>query len=387
MKISCVTTYDLNDTSTWPVGWTGICSNTYRAAKGFEALSIPVDYIGPLARRYSLTNRAKCRLYERELHKRYFREADTAVLKNYARQINRRVADAKSDVIWCHENALPIAALRSKQPVVLWTDATLASLINWYPYFTNLCAESVRQIHAVEKAALKNCALAIYPSQWAAQTAIDIYDIHPAKLRVVPFGPNMESGRTRDEIERIIDGRPSSPCKLLFIGTHWLRKGGDVAAKVAAALNKAGVQTELTVIGCSPPIDEPLPDSLQIVGYLNRAKPSDLQTLRELIAQSHFLVLPTRADCFPSVLTEANSFGVPSITTRVGGLNSLVHDGRNGMTFPLTAPASDYCDYIAALMGDKERYRALALSSYDEQRTRLNWTVACGSVKQLMVQL
>jgi len=387
IKIACVTTYDLNDTSTWPVGWTGICSNTYKAAKGFEALSLSIEYVGPLARKYSLLNRAKCRLYERELRKRYFREADTTVLKSYAHQINRRIEATNPDIIWCHENALPIAYLRTKAPVVLWTDATLASLIDWYPYFTNLCAESVRQIHALEEAALKHCALAIYPSQWAAQTAIEIYNIDPAKLKIVPFGPNMESGRTRHEIELTINSRPASPCKLIFIGTHWMRKGGDVAAQVAAALNAAGIQTELTVIGCSPPVEEPIPDFLRVVGYLDRAKQHDLEKLTNLIAQSHFLILPTKADCFPSVLTEANSFGVPSLTTRVGGLESLVHNGVNGMTFPLAASVSDYCGYIAAIMNDKASYSALALSSYDEQRRRLNWTVACEDVKRLMTTL
>jgi len=182
-------------------------------------------------------------------------------------------------VIWCHENALPIAYLRSKEPVVLWTDATLASLVDWYPYFTKLCAESVRQIHALESAALEHCALAIYPSKWAAQTAIDTYKVDPAKLRVVPFGPNMESGQTREEIERTIDSRPSHPCKLIFIGTHWLRKGGDVAAQVAVALNKAEIQTELTVIGCSPPADERIPDFVNVVGYLDRTKAQDLETM------------------------------------------------------------------------------------------------------------
>jgi len=387
MKIACVTTYDLNDRSTWSPGWIGICSSTYRAAKTFEALSLPIDYVGPLSRQYSLLNRAKSRLYERELRKRYFREGDPPVVRSYARQIARRLATSDADVVWCHENVVPIACLRSEKPIVLWTDATLASMIDWYPYFSNLCAESIRQIHAIERSALRNCALAIYPSEWAAQAAIETYDIDPLKVKVVPYGPNIESRKTRTEIETIVDSRPPTPCKLLFIGTDWIRKGGDIAAQVTASLNERGFSTQLTVIGCSPPVHEHVPDFLRIIGYLDRAKPQDVEALQELITQSHLLLLPTRADCFPSVLTEANSFGVPALTTKVGGLESLVHDGRNGMTFPLDASTSQYCDYITALVTDPERYRALALSSFDEQQTRLSWFVSCEKVKQLMTNL
>lgn len=387
MKIACVTTYDLNDRSTWPRGWIGICSCTYRAAKTFEALSLGVEYVGPLSHHYSLLSRAKFRLWKRGLHKRHYIEVDRSAVRSYARQIAKKLAASKADAVWCHENAVPIAYLRSQVPIVLWTDATLASMIDWYPYFAELCGESVREIYAVEKAALQNCSLIVYPSQWAAQSAIDTYGIDSSKIKVVPYGPNMESGKTRSEVEAIVDSRPAAPCRLLFIGTDWIRKGGNVAAQVAASLNESGLEAELTVVGCSPSALEPLQSFLKIAGYLDTSKPKDAEELRNLIARSHFLLLPTTADCFPSVLTEANSFGVPALATKVGGLETQIHDGLNGMTFRLDAPVSQYCDFITALMADRERYRALALSSFDQQHTRLNWSVSCAEVSQLITEL
>ena len=38
-------------------------------------------------------------------------------------------------------------------------------------------------------------------------------------------------------------------CKLLFIGSDWYRKGGDIAVEIAGSLNAMGLKTELTMLG------------------------------------------------------------------------------------------------------------------------------------------
>lgn len=54
----------------------------------------------------------------------------------------------------------------------------------------------------------------------------------------------------------------------------------------------------------------------------------------ELVAQSDFLVLPSRAlEGFPMVLVEAFSVGTPSIVPNHGAFPQLVIDGRGGILF------------------------------------------------------
>lgn len=49
--------------------------------------------------------------------------------------------------------------------------------------------------------------------------------------------------------------------------------------------------------------------------------------------------------------------------------------------------ATKYCNYIIDLMSDYERYEELALSSFNEYKTRLNWDVAVSEVKKLILEI
>ena len=61
---------------------------------------------------------------------------------------------------------------------------------------------------------------------------------------------------------------------------------------------------------------------------------TERDTLYRAFAESHFLVLPTQADCTPLVIAEANAFGVPCLVSVLGGLPTLVQDGQNGRLYP-----------------------------------------------------
>ena len=86
--------------------------------------------------------------------------------------------------------------------------------------------------------------------------------------------------------------------------------------------------------------------------------------------------MPTMNECFGIVFSEASSFGVPSLSTKTGGVVSAVKDGINGKTFDISANAMEYVDYILYYFNNFEEYKKLALSSFNEYETRLNWNVS-----------
>jgi glycosyltransferase involved in cell wall biosynthesis len=85
------------------------------------------------------------------------------------------------------------------------------------------------------------------------------------------------------------------------------------------------------------------------------------------------------------VFPEACSFGVPCIATDVGGIPSIIKDGFNGKTFSKDAEIADYCTYISNLFSDYAQYKNLALSSFNEYQSRLNWSVAGQTVRKLIM--
>jgi glycosyltransferase involved in cell wall biosynthesis len=381
MKIAYVTTYDarsLKGSNEW--SGTG-----YYIAQALEKQAFSLEYIGPLNDPIVLqvARKIRSRFYKLIYAKNYQKDADPATLRNYAQQVTRKLNHLRSDIAFS-ATANPIAYLECEQPIVFWADGTFANVQNFYPLYSNLPKEVIRDWHQMEKLALERCKLAIYSSDWAAQSAINDYGADPSKVKVVPFGSNTESPFTSESIKDVIDSRASDCCKLLFLGVDWIRKGGDVAYQVAKKLNRAGLKTELTIVGCEPIVEETLPEFVKTLGFISKSTEAGKAKIQKLLFESHFLILPTVADCTPIVFCEANSLGVPCLSTTVGGIPTIVHDHINGRLFDKNADIDEYCDYITNLFTNYSSYKNLALSAFHEYESRLNWGVAGQQVKNLL---
>lgn len=380
IRIAYVTNYNTKNLRNWS-------GSGYYIARSLESQSIFLEYICSLKEKFGLALKAKQYLYNYLLknlpNQRYLRDRDPIILKHYAQQISSKLSRIKPDIVFS-PGTIPIAYLECKQPIVFWTDCTFSGMIDFYPEFSNLSQETIKNGNVVESLALNRCSLAIYSSDWAAQTAIHDYQISPEKVKVVPFGANIECKRNDSDIRTIVKSRPTNKCQLLFMGVNWYRKGGDIALKVAQELNKKGLETELTIVGCLSQVDEPLPKFVKYMGFISKATQEGQNKINNLLAKSHFLILPSRAECYGIVFCEANSFGVPCLSTNVGGITTVIKDDVNGKTFSTNASIVEYCRYIYDLFEDYSRYKELALSSFSEYQTRLNWSVAGQAVKKLL---
>lgn len=381
MKLAYVTTYDargLQGSNEW--SGTG-----HYIAQSLESQDINIDYLGPLIDPVTLQiiRKLKSRVYKHAFSTNYQKDADPWTLKIYADQIKRKLAEQKLDVVFS-ATVNPIAYLDCDAPIAFWADGTFANIKDFYPLYSSLPDEVIRDWHRMEELALKKCKLAIYSSDWAAQSAIHDYGADPAKVKVVPFGANIENELNFTVVADAIHTRPRDCCKLLFLGVDWLRKGGNIAYQVAEKLNQTGLKTELTVLGCQPEIDQPLPDFVHTPGFISKSTKAGREQIRQLILESHFLILPTLADCTPIVFSEANSLGVPCLSTKVGGVPTIIKDGMNGQLFAKDAHITEYCDYIINLFSSFDGYQTLALSAFNEYKSRLNWSVAGQTVQELL---
>ena len=388
MKVAYVTVYNAEDASAY--GGRG-----YYQPQSLKEQNIDISYIGSLKipKIYKLMIKLKYRFYQNQYrYKPYDPLMEPFVLKSYARQISSRLSKLNNvDFVLSGvcQYLQPVAYLDCDQPIVTWTDAPLVSALDFYPGLGRheVAPECLKGGIANDKDALNRASLAILGSEWAAQIAISQYQLNPAKVKVVPLGPNIPSSYDFDDIQSIINSRPSDQCKLLFVGGDWTRKGGDIAIKVASELNRSGLKTELTIVGCRPPIDPSLTKYIKCLGYISNASLDGIKQLQKLFAESHFFILPTRADSFGHVFCEASSFGVPSIATNVGGIPTIIKDDLNGKKFSKNASAEEYCTYILDLFSDYSRYKDLARSSFHEYETRLSWTVIGRTVKKLLTEL
>jgi glycosyltransferase involved in cell wall biosynthesis len=374
MKVAFVTTHDSTDKH----AWSGIIFHMLAALRG---AGLEVDAIDLFEDPLAILLKAKSRLKNVMFRKRCHYDREPMALRRYARMVESRLNNLKPDIIFS-PGTIPIAYLKTKIPIIFWTDATFDGMVNFYSEFTNLCDKTLHDGHRMEQAALSGCRLAIYASEWAAKTAIDKYEVNDKKIKVVPFGANIEHAPPVNEIQKLFEVRSSGVFKLLFVGVDWKRKGGNKAFTVASMLNERGLPTELHVVGCEPPSS--LPSFVKRHGYLSKKNPQENEHLMDLYKTSNFFILPSEAECMGIVIAEASACGLPSVTTNVGGFTSVVRDGINGRTFDSKSFDVDCTNYILEIMSSKERYHQLCLSSMKEYKERLNWESAVQSVIELM---
>lgn len=379
MRIAYTTTLDARDVHSWS-------GTPYYMSKGLADDGMAVTHIGPLTRKlppfYKLTRAWKKYVRGQEESTRY----NLFAAKKYSAQVAQQLKTVSADAIMS-PLVNPIAYLDCIQPIILWTDALHASLLGFYSNFSKREAPPSQQGNAITSACLSRCRLAIFSSDWAAHEAMQRYDLDATKTRVIPFGANLDAPPALNEVKTIVKNRSGKTIKLLFLAKEWERKGGDIVVAVANALHQAGHAVQLTIVGYTPTHLAPLPAYILCLGFVSKQTAEGKAIIRALMAETHFLFVPSRAEAYGIVFCEANAFGVPCLTTDVGGIPTVVKDQINGMKFPLQASTQAYCDYIVDLMQDTVRYQALALSSYHEYETRLNWKVAAQQARKMMADI
>lgn len=300
-------------------------------------------------------------------------------LKFIASQVKERIKNIDSEIIFS-PGTIPVAYLNTDKAIVVWTDATFAVMENYYEEFKGLEKRTIKNCHLYEKNALSRSTLAIYSSEWAANSSIKDYGTDPAKVIVIPYGANMDTIRPFDSIKINNIKKSKSLCKLLFIGQNWERKGGEAAVNVVKYLNENYIASELTIVGCTPPESLNLPDYIHVYGFIDKFNKEGENLMNNLYLENHFFILPTIAECTPIVFSEANSFGLPVITTNTGGISSIIKDDVNGRMFDMEKEIPLCAEYIAGIFKNYALYESYSLSSFNEYVKRLNWETSIRNV-------
>lgn len=253
-------------------------------------------------------------------------------------------------------------------PFVHVTDATPDFLRDFYGRDIPPSAQQ-EETRVIEQAAR-----VVYSSDFMRARALEEFGPQAGeKMRVVPFGVNL------DHLPDTVTAGPAwpagpgkGPLNLLFIGKDWQRKGGAIAFAAQQQLRVQGWDARLNIIGCDPPEAQGRP-GVTIFPYLDKNLPEDARRFEALLADSHLFVLPTRADCTPMVIAEANAWSIPVLVTRTGGIPTLVTPDANGRMMPEDAGANDWAAAILQMLADPDAYAELRRGSHAAYRDRLNW--------------
>ena len=347
----------------------------------------PFCVVGPLhhSRRVMMRGRLKHRYHESR-GEIYRLSRDRRAVRAFGRQVDADLSGMHPDVVISPTStgSSPLAYAAKTGVRVLWTDLTFHNYVTETSRSgAKLARSSLRDGFDNERRMLRSVDIACFASTWAATACREHYAdcIDPNRIHVVPFGANLPDIPTANVVREMIASRPNGCCVITFIGFDWERKGGALVLAAAKILRSRGMQVEVNIVGVEPPVE--VPEYVHVLGRLGQSGDKASPKISSVLASSHFLMVPSRAEAFGHVYAEAAAFGVPSIATAVGGVPTAVVDRETGFLLDLDADGADYADTVERAWASEQEYASLAVRARNHFNSRLDWDIGAATVESL----
>jgi glycosyltransferase involved in cell wall biosynthesis len=112
-------------------------------------------------------------------------------------------------------------------------------------------------------------------------------------------------------------------------------------------------------------IDSEKIEGVRIVGFVAG------EQKKQAFSNAHIFVFPSHGEGMPNAVLEAMGFGLPVITTPVGGVIDFFVDGKNGYFTPINNP-TELVEKIQKLASDNILMSNIALENYQLARERFS---------------
>ena len=212
-----------------------------------------------------------------------------------------------------------------------------------------------------------------------AKQLINLYDADPGRVEVVHPGVDLSVFKPVDEREARIElGLPADAHVLMFAGRIQPLKAPDVLLRAVAVLlqETPSLRTRLVVPVVGGPSGTGLehPESLaQLAAELGvddvvRFVPPVAQSeLARWCAAATLVAVPSYNESFGLVAAEAQATGTPVIGAAVGGLTTVIHDGRSGLLVDSHEPR-DWANAMRRVLDDDALRSRLGAGAVEQAR-------------------
>lgn len=175
---------------------------------------------------------------------------------------------------------------------------------------------------------------------------------------------------------------------ILCIALHHPRKAIDVLIKAFKIFSQNHTEVELWLVGDGP-ITGQLEDLVHQLGLTERVKflgGQDRPSVRKLLRQCSFLVLPSRDEPFGIAILEAFASRKPVVASAVGGIPEIIENGKNGILVKPENPQA-LCDAMTTVWNDRGLAERLACAGYATVKQNFQWEIAAARYEELFMKL
>lgn len=211
---------------------------------------------------------------------------------------------------------------------------------------------------AVERDLVAAVDRVLVSSEQEKENLVRFYAAEPDRVATVPCGVDLGLFRPRDKgAARLRIGAGADDCLVLYVGRFAPEKGLDRLLQAAARLQHIP-RLRLMVVGgdgVHNPARRRMADLALACGIADRVAFVGRVEQDELpwyYSAADLLALPSSYESFGMVALEALACGTPVAATRVGAMQRLLRDPRNGRLAPDFRPAS-LADAVEHLLGNR----------------------------------
>ena len=216
-----------------------------------------------------------------------------------------------------------------------------------------------------------------------ARQLVELYDADPGRVDVVHPGVDLDLFRPLPKAQaRAALGLPVDADVLLFAGRIQPLKAPDVLLRAAAVLleREPWRRSRLVVPVVGGPsgtgLEKPqaladLAAELGLTDVVRFVPPVAQAELAQWYAAATLVAVPSYNESFGLVAVEAQATGTPVVAAAVGGLTTVVRDGRSGLLVP-SHDTDDWADALHRVLADPALSARLADGAVRQAR-RFSW--------------
>jgi UDP-glucose:(heptosyl)LPS alpha-1,3-glucosyltransferase len=197
-------------------------------------------------------------------------------------------------------------------------------------------------------------------SRAVREEAIKFYGIEPNRIRVVPWGVDLETFQPNSAVraqERSEWGVDDTSPILLLVANEFHRKGLATLLEAMAQLGQPELQ--LVVVGRGNP--EPYLPLIERLGLKKQVRFLGHRSVAACYQAADLFVMPTTYEAWGLVIGEALACGLPIITSRLAGASDLIVHGQNGFLLQDPRSVSELAEALhTALVPETRRAMAAA---------------------------
>ena len=252
-------------------------------------------------------------------------------------------------------------------PFAMYLDYTMAlSEKNWrnWAFFIN-SKERDKWLECESKTYERACHIFVMSSIVKNSLQQD-YGINPQKITVIAVGAAIDVSESDYNQQKKTFGSK----KILFNGSDFLRKGGDIVLKAFIKVKEIIPEAKLVIIGKNL---NPLTIS-HINGVENIGQIYSSDKMKSLLSETDLVIAPARCEPFGIFLLDAMKNGVPCLVTagNGNGMPEFLEDGLDSVIIGELEPEL-IANTIIKLLNNPDKLSLISEAGINKIKTKFNW--------------